>query len=356
VAKPKRDPGGEVFRVLPRQVDQTIAAALREWLPGKSWSEVRRLIKTRHITINGNLCVEDEHRLRLVDVIKLLPQSLAPPASPEDVRIRYLDQHIIVVEKPAGMTSTRHAEERRLSPRQRQIQPTLDELLPRLIARKSVKSARGVKGERGVQGEKGAKSVKSGVRPVHRLDRDTSGLMVFARSIQAEKHLGQQFRVHSIQRKYLAIVEGDVVAGTIESRLVRDRGDGRRGSTKLPEIGKNAVTHIRPIEQLGGYTLIECRLETGRTHQIRIHLAENGHPLCGDKVYRQPLFRPSSPDRSGAPRLALCAVELGFVHPITGEAMHFEMPLSPDLAALVNRLRRSTKSPGGDKHGTARNV
>ena len=128
---------------------------------------------------------------------------------------------------------------------------------------------------------------------------------------------------------------------TIESRLVRDRGDGRRGSTDLAGAGKLAVTHVRPIERLGDYTLIECRLETGRTHQIRIHLSEAGHPLCGEKVYAQPLFRAGTPDQSGAPRLALAAVELGFVHPVTGEPMHFETPLPADLAEFVERLRKS---------------
>jgi 23S rRNA pseudouridine1911/1915/1917 synthase len=329
VAKPKPDPDGKIFRVLPRQVDQTVTAALREWLPGKSWSEVRRLLKSRRVMVSGNLCVDAGHRLRLVDVVKLLPHSLAPPAQEADVRIRHLDQHLLVVEKPAGMTSTRHADERELSPRQRQLQPTLDELLPRLIAKR--------------EGRHGRTALRR-VRSVHRLDRETSGLMVFARTAESEKHLGQQFRIHSIRRRYLAIVQGAVAAQTIESRLVRDRGDGRRGSTNLPNVGKTAITHVRPIERLGEYTLIECRLETGRTHQIRIHLAENGHPLCGEKVYAQPLFRAGRTDQSGAPRLALCAVELGFVHPVTGESMHFEMPLAPDLAELVERLRKAARA------------
>jgi 23S rRNA pseudouridine1911/1915/1917 synthase len=329
VAKPKRDSAEKIFRVLPRQVDATIAAALREWLPGKPWSAVRGLLRSRRVILNGNLCTDAGHRLRLSDVVKLAPQSIAPPAREEDVRIRYLDQHVAVVEKPAGMTSTRHADQQELSPRQRQLQPTLDELLPRLIARRE---GRG-KG-------KGARGVRR-VRPVHRLDRETSGLMVFARSAAAQNHLEQQFRVHSIRRQYLAIVRGVVASQqTIESQLVRDRGDGRRGSTNLPDTGKRAVTHVHPIERLGEYTLVACRLETGRTHQIRIHLAERGHPLCGERVYHQPLFQPGQPDRSGSPRLALCAVELGFVHPITGEAMHFEMPLSSDLAEFVERLRR----------------
>jgi 23S rRNA pseudouridine1911/1915/1917 synthase len=342
VTRSERDAVEKIFRVLPRQVDQTISAALRVWLPGKSWSDIRRLLKSRQVMVGGNLCVDVGYRLRLKDVVKLLPHSLAPPAREGNVHVRYLDKHIAVVEKPAGMTSTRHADQRQLPPRQRQLQPTLDELLPRLIARVEAGKGKGVKGVKGVKSMKGVKGVKGGVRrvrPVHRLDRETSGLMIFARTAQAQQHLEHQFRVHSICRRYLAIARGTVTALTIESQLVRDRGDGRRGSTNLPGVGKRAVTHVRPIEQLGGYTLVECRLETGRTHQIRIHLAEAGHPLCGEKVYGQPLFRPRQPDQSGAPRLALCAVELGFVHPATGEAMHFEMPLSADLAEFVQRLR-----------------
>jgi 23S rRNA pseudouridine1911/1915/1917 synthase len=100
------------------------------------------------------------------------------------------------------------------------------------------------------------------------------------------------------------------------------------------------VTHIRPLEELDGYTLIECRLETGRTHQIRIHLAEMGHPVCGEKIYHQPRFGPPKPDRSGAPRLALHAAELGFTHPESGEFLKFQMPLPRDLEELLERLRR----------------
>jgi 23S rRNA pseudouridine1911/1915/1917 synthase len=324
VAKPKPDSGGKTFRVLPRQVDQTVAAGLREWLPGRSWSEIRRLLRARQVTINGNLCVDAGRRLRITDVVKLLPNSLPPPPTEQNVRIRYLDKHLVVVEKPSGMTTTRHSEEHDMSSRRRQLQPTLDELLPRLIAK--------------IEGRSG-KGGPRRVRPVHRLDRDTSGLLVFARTAEAQKHLEHQFRVHSTRRRYLAVVRGAVEAQTIESQLVRDRGDGRRGSTTLPNVGKRAVTHVRPVERLGDYTLIECRLETGRTHQIRIHLAERGHPLCGEKVYGQPLFRAGQPDSSGAPRLALCAVELGFVHPATAEAMHFESPPPPDFAEFLRRLR-----------------
>ena len=139
-------------------------------------------------------------------------------------------------------------------------------------------------------------------------------------------------------------MRGQVEAQTIESHLVRDRGDGRRGSTTDSNAGKRAVTHVRPIEHfvLGigeTYTLVECRLETGRTHQIRIHLAERGHPICGEKVYHQPLFGKPIEDKSGAPRIALHAAELGFVHPITGEEMQFEMPIPKDLTHFLEQLR-----------------
>ena len=327
------EPSDNVFRVLPRQVDMTIAAALREWLPAKPWSEVRRLLKSRRVMLSGNLCTDAGYRLRIKDVVKLLPHPMPAPARQEDIRIRHLDKHLIVIEKPAGITSTRHEDERRLPARDRQLQPTLDELLPRLIAK--------------VEGRRGPKAMRP-VRAVHRLDRETSGLMVFARTSAAKKGLDQQFRKHTIQRRYLAIAQGAVEEQTIESRLVRDRGDRRRGSTTLPNVGRPAITHVRPVERLGDYTLVECRLKTGRTHQIRIHLAELGQPLCGEKVYGQPLFRRSPPDQSGAPRLALCAVELGFVHPVTGEAMHFETPLPADLAQFLDRLRKGKKKEPND--------
>jgi len=321
----------KLFRVLPRQVGETIAAALREWLPGESWSEVRRLLNARRVMINGNLCTDAGYRLRLPDVVKLLPRSLAPQVKDKHVRIVHLDKHLVVVEKPAGVTSNRHPDERLQSGR-RQYQQTLDEMLPRLIARL----------ERG--------RTPHPVRAVHRLDRDTSGLMVFARTVSAERELQRQFRVHSIRRRYIAVVRGAIEEQTIESRLVRDRGDGRRGSTNLADVGKTAITHVRPLERLGNYTLVECRLETGRTHQIRIHLSEAGHPLCGDKVYWQPLFKRGEPDGSGAPRLALAAVELGFAHPITARPMHFECSLPPDLERFVERLRYKDTEGGGEVH------
>jgi 23S rRNA pseudouridine1911/1915/1917 synthase len=345
----------KLFRVAPAQVNHTLAQALRAWIPGKSWSELRRLVQSRHVTVSGNLCVDESRRLKLEEVVKLLPHPAAAPPREDDVRIRHLDPHLVVVEKPAGMTTLRHPEERSWSRSRRQLAPTLDEILPRIVERKE-KGGRRSSGPRSggahpKQGSdrqprsQGPPPKSRRLRPVHRIDRETSGLMVFARTVEAERRLGLQFRAHALHRVYLAVALGDVKAGTIESNLVPDRGDGRRGSTHNPKLGKRSVTHIKPLERLGDYTLIECRLETGRTHQIRIHLSESGHPLCGDKVYRGPFPGPPIPDTSGAPRVALHAAELGFEHPITGERLSFTMPLPRDLTDFISRLRKKGTGP-----------
>jgi 23S rRNA pseudouridine1911/1915/1917 synthase len=344
------------FHATPEQAGRTLADALRGWLAGQSWSRVQRLIKTRHVMIDGNLCLDAGRRLNGKEVVKVLPRAAAPVPKDEDVRIRYLDSHLVVVEKPAGMTSIRHIEERRWTARRKQLQPTLDEALPRLIARQEGRGransdraagdrAAGNKAASGKapQGKtlpgRGARGIPPPVRPVHRIDRDTSGLMVFARTVRAERALGLQFREHTIQRRYLAIVAGQVKAQTFDSVLVRDRGDGRRGIGDEEDAGKRAVTHVKPLEKLDGYTLVECRLETGRTHQIRIHLSEAGHPLCGDKVYRGPAHGAARIDRSGASRMALHAAELAFEHPLTGEPLQFSMPLPRDMRELLEKLR-----------------
>jgi 23S rRNA pseudouridine1911/1915/1917 synthase len=338
------------FRVAPEQVNSTIGAALRTWLPGKSWTDVRSLLRSRHVTVSGNLCLDEGRRLKLDEVVKLLEHPAAVPPREEDVRIRYLDTHLVIVEKPAGMTTLRHPEERNWPKRRKQLQPTLDEMLPRLVLRREEKGRGGPKTGRDNPKRRNAKAsparargVPRRLRAVHRIDRETSGLMVFARTVEAERVLGQQFRTHSLNRVYVAVAEGDVREQTIESWLVPDRGDGRRGSTPHHKQGKRAVTHVKPLERLGKYTVVECRLETGRTHQIRIHLSELGHPLCGDKVYRGPFPGKPMVDESGAPRVALHAAELGLEHPITHEELHFTMPLPTDLARLIERLRPARK-------------
>jgi 23S rRNA pseudouridine1911/1915/1917 synthase len=326
-------PGILVFHVKEQDARKSLVTLLRQWLPEQSWRDVKRLVQTRRVQINGNLCLDEGRRLTAGEVVRVLQHSQAPPPREDDVKIHFLDNHLVVVEKPAGLTTLRHSEELDWPARRKDRQPTLDELLPRVLARRR-------------SGGPPARGKLPRVRAVHRLDRETSGLMVFARSAEAERHLIQQFRRHTIHRKYIAVIHGHIQAQRIESNLVRDRGDGRRGSTNKPQLGQRAVTHIRPVERLGDYSLIECQLETGRTHQIRIHLSEAGHFVCGDKVYRQPLFKPPLPDNSGAPRVALHAAELGFDHPVTSEPLHFHMPLPRDLKEFIERLRREAGKRG----------
>jgi 23S rRNA pseudouridine1911/1915/1917 synthase len=307
----------------------TLAAVLRTILHGQSWNEVRRIIQTRRVTIGGKLCLDPARRVKEGDLVELLPKPLPVPRHDEHVLIRHLDEHLVVVEKQSGLNSVRHPSERDWSAERKALSPALEEIVPTLLRRSEGRFRKGP---------------LSRLRVVHRLDKDTSGLIVFARTVAAERGLGKQFHRHTVNRRYLAIVPGLVTSQRLSSRLVRDRGDGRRGSTDNPTLGKEAVTHVEVVEHLPGYTLLSCRLETGRTHQIRIHLAELGHAVCGEDVYNRMPSGEAIRDDSGAPRLALHAKELGFRHPVTGEELHWEMPLPADLEAFVQRLRMGERS------------
>src|SRR6266542_1422590 len=326
------------FVVPAEHAEQTLAALLRASLPGHTWSQVRRLIQTRHAKINGELCLDPVRRVHEGETVELLARPAPRPRQQEIITLRHLDEHVVVVEKPSGINTVRHPAERDWTPQRKALAPTLEDLVPREIARRAGRTPKGPLPR---------------LRVVHRLDKETSGLVVFARTVAAERGLGKQFHRHTVIRRYLAVVPGVVLAQTIRSWLVRDRGDGRRGSTSEPGAsatgGTEAVTHVEVAERLTGYTVLRCRLETGRTHQIRIHLAELGHPVCGDKVYRGRRGLPPLPDESGAPRLALHAAELGFVHPVTKEELHWTMPLPADLEDFLNRLRKQgAGSPTSD--------
>ncbi|MBI3823049.1 MAG: RluA family pseudouridine synthase [Planctomycetes bacterium] len=310
---------------------KTVAACLRLWLPGQSWTQVRKLIDAHRVRINGEVWLDDARRLKAGDTVDVLERSeKSPQVHIDQIPLRYIDEHIVVVEKPAGISTVRHPAERDWLEERRMLVVTLDDLVMRQI---------------GMNLPRKKHDPRPRLRIVQRLDKETSGLVVFARTVDAERGLGMQFRKHTVTRKYLAIVVGKVMAQTIRSTLIKDRGDGRRGSTTLKDAGKEAVTHVSVVEVLPGYTLLSCKLETGRTHQIRIHLAEIGHPVCGERVYHR---RPNGDvvtDNSGASRLALHAAELGFRHPITDEAMHWEMPPPDDFREWLDRLRGPAAPP-----------
>ena len=325
---------GQVFHVTDDESGCTLAAYIKKKIKGTSWAVAERWIRNRWITIHGNICLDAARRLKKGEVVKFLDLPAPAPPGPQDIKIVHLDDHVVVVDKPAGITTTRHHEEAGWPTRRRQLQPTLDELLPTVIGR-FLKAARQGNWKSGLKKERLHRSGQ--VRAVHRIDRETSGLLVFARTVPAGRILAEQFRQHTTDRKYLAIAVGHVGKGTIISSLVRDRGDGRRGSAENGK-GKHAVTHVRPCEHFAdAYTLVECRLETGRTHQIRIHLAESGHPICGERVYSAPVGCKLK-DQSRSPRVALHAAELGFIHPVTGDEMFFHSRFPKDLQEVRKKL------------------
>jgi 23S rRNA pseudouridine1911/1915/1917 synthase len=209
-----------------------------------------------------------------------------PPLAP---RIVFTDDSIIIVDKPAGLVTAPTPEASRGD--------LLDQLGKQL-------------------GE---------VYLVHRLDLPTSGLLVFARTREANKKLGDAFKLHDVDREYRAVAVGEVAAQTIDRPIDRRR----------------AVTHIAPVEALPGATIVSCRLETGRTHQIRIHLAGIGHPVAGDRSHGGEVERAFRPR---PPRLALHACVLGFAHPTTGERVRWESPLPADLASWLEALRQRRSS------------
>jgi 23S rRNA pseudouridine1911/1915/1917 synthase len=351
------------FLVDRKDAGQTIATVLRRRF-NLPWSQVKRVIERGHVRVAGFACSDPGHRVKAKNRVwiregvvelpkKVLPQSKQPrttnpplakkpartqkgPPDTSDDRplptLVYADDVVAVVDKPAGLTTMRHAKEAAEFGERGQtyLPKTLADELPRLLGRPGLRPV-----------------------PVHRIDRDTSGLVAFALTPAAGEHLTRQFRQHSVERRYLALVRGRPVDGRIESVLIRDRGDGRRGSATDPNApgGKRAVTHVRVLEQFSGFALVECRLETGRTHQVRIHLGEANTPLCGERVYDRPVHGRPLADPSGADRPMLHAVRLGFVHPESGRSMHWDQPPPPDFAKLLEMLRSNSESSINDRTG-----
>ena len=317
------------FAVIAPEVGHTLAKVLRSRMHASqpSWNDVRALVEQRLVLVDDILCTDSARRLKEGEVVALLTKAVHRPktATPDGLVIRHLDDHVVVVEKPAGLSSVRHPAELEWSETRRELVPTLQDVAQAAVARQLNRKPASL----------------PPLRIVHRLDKETSGLLAFARSPLGERMLGLQFRKHTVVRRYLALVPGAFVPRTITSTLVRDRGDGRRGSTTFSNTGKTATTHIAVEEKLNGYALLSCRLETGRTHQIRIHLSEAGHPVCGDKVYHRKPNGQEMPDQSDAPRLMLHATEFGFEHPTTGVQMHWTMPLPADMLKLVEQWRKA---------------
>ncbi len=288
------------------------------------WIKARAWIDSGKVFINGSLNSAQDHKVGAGDRIELRMSAprVLPKTALDPKEVRMFDVDIVIVNKPAGMMTVPHHSSEETE--------TLDRLTLDYLRSQ----------------DKGSKRNRSSLGVVHRIDKETSGLIVFARNFAAQQSLSQQFRAHSIERKYFAIVHGRIKTQTIRSRLARDAGSGVRGSVpegKLndagEEFGRVAVTHVEVVERLEGATLVACRIETGRTHQIRIHLSEAGHPIVGEQVY----IRKFKEEVIPAYRVMLHAAELGFQHPRSRESVSWTQPLPKDFK---NRLR-SLKLPGG---------
>jgi 23S rRNA pseudouridine1911/1915/1917 synthase len=251
-----------------------------------------------------------------LDVPEPEPTALLPREMP--LAIVHVDDHVIVVDKPAGLVV--HPGPGHLD----------DTLLNGLLARFGALSPVG-------------EPLRGGV--VHRIDADTTGLLVVARTERAHAHLAAQFAAHDVDRVYRAVAWGTRIdrEGTFRTLHGRHPRDRKKFSSGVPR-GKRAVTHWKVVRELAPCVELELRLETGRTHQIRVHFADGGHPLVGDPMYggRRRVERPDALRQRGVElglaRQALHAARLGFVHPVTGASLVFESPLPQDMAALLALL------------------
>lgn len=265
----------------------------------------RNLLDTGKVSYAG-IPTADEGRM--VDPARVEISMRAPRLRPNlDLAVVFRDQHLAVVYKPPGMLAV---------------------------------EAPGRRGEANVVAT--VRRLLGAGHAVHRLDEPTSGLMMVALTEPCQLQIKELLFHHDIERVYLAIVAGHFPTAplTVVSKLVRDRGDGLRGSDDEADDSeaKEAVTHFRRLEAVGPRaSLVEARLETGRTHQVRIHLSERGFPILGDRLYG------SRGSEGGAPRLALHAAQLGLRHPFGGAALRFEAPLADDLEKLRRQLGRQRR-------------
>jgi 23S rRNA pseudouridine1911/1915/1917 synthase len=294
---------------------------LTDRLPDLSRTRLQALVEDGRVSVDG-VRRKASYRLREGErVIVTIPPPPAPTLVPEPIRLAVVfeDDHVLVVDKPAGMV---------VHPGAGQWRGTLAHAL---LAH--APSLAGVGGPD-----------RPGI--VHRLDKGTSGLLVVAKSQEAYLSLTRQLATRSVSRRYLALVHGKIQRPrqTIEAAIGRHPRDRVRMAVRPLGHGKAAITHVRVLERFSEFTYVEARLETGRTHQIRVHLASAGYPLVGDETYRRratpplrdPILSRLVTELKGP---ALHAATLGFVHPVSGEPLLFRSPLPERIERLLAHLR-----------------
>ena len=280
-----------------------------------SRSFIQRLIEDGAVRVNGKVEIKPSYRVRASDVIEVSlppPEDVSACVPPEDIAIAvlYEDDDLLVVDKPRGMTVHPGAGR------------TTGTLVNALLGRQMNLS--------GIGGP-----LRPGI--VHRLDRNTTAVMIVAKTDQAHLRLAADLAAHRVGRHYLALVRGNIVEneGVVDASIGRHAVDRKRQAVVAG--GRRAVTHFRTLERFGDYTLIEATLETGRTHQIRVHMQYIGRPVAGDPVYG------GVRDELGLAAQALHSAKVEFTHPATGRHMVFEADMPDDMRAAVGALRDRTR-------------
>jgi 23S rRNA pseudouridine1911/1915/1917 synthase len=295
------------------RLDKALAEAT-----GLSRARIQALIAEGAVTVSGQVATQSSVKTAAGTAFTVaVPPTADPEALPQDIPLNVVfeDEHLVVVDKPAGLVVHPAAGNR-------------DGTLVNALLHHCAGQLSGIGGV-----------ARPGI--VHRIDKDTSGLLVVAKSDVAHEGLARQFADHSIERAYLAVCNGhpNPPEGTISARIGRSDAN-RKKMAVLPKEssrGKRAVTRYKTLRKMPHCSLVECRLETGRTHQVRVHLASIGHPLVGDPVYGRAnsALRPVL-QKLGFRRQALHAAVLGFIHPVTGHRLSFSSDLPPDMAELID--------------------
>ncbi len=298
------------------RLDRALAAAL----PMLSRERVKTLIKGGRVTAPDGRILWDPAAKPACPAQLVVRIPAAAPAHnvAQDLAlvVAFEDEHLIVVDKPAGLV----------------VHPAAGNADGTLVNALLHHCAGQLSGIGGV--------ARPGI--VHRIDKDTSGLIVAAKHDRAHEGLAKQFAVHNIDRRYLAVVAGrpQPASGSVDAALARSPTNRKKMAVVDAGRGKRAVTHFRTLEPLRDAALVECRLETGRTHQVRVHMTHIGHPLIGDPAYgRARKGSGEAAKKLGFARQALHAAHLGFIHPITGNAVALTSELPPDMRELINELR-----------------
>ncbi|MBB4146980.1 23S rRNA pseudouridine1911/1915/1917 synthase [Sphingobium scionense] len=291
--------------------------ALAELLPDLSRERIKALIVEGQIASGGRSLNPSMKVAVGQDYSITLPAPVALDAVAQDIPLDIVheDADLIVVDKPAGLV----------------VHPAAGNLDGTLVNALLHHCDGQLSGIGGV--------ARPGI--VHRIDKDTSGLLVVAKSDKAHEGLARQFKDHSIDRLYAAIVYGIPTpgSGTVDAWVGRSDADRKKMAVHREGRGKHAVTHYRVMERLRGAAMVECRLETGRTHQVRVHMAHLGHPLIGDPVYgRERKGFKSILETLSFKRQALHAKRLGFIHPVTEEPLIFDSALPADMQELLSEL------------------